>query len=186
MSFFDEHMVELLKEAAKETFISLLRKNEKFYYFSLLIDEGMFPYISAWSYEALDNIVSEIVLNNTIEFENEKLEYKWSPCDSPYCAYEHNLHFKKVDKLIEIRNANMNFDKEFEYEFAIRLNSMEEAMKQLDYEGFFGSNDDRKNIIISVEVIPPDFTNTSRIKRLNPHSNSLIQEWLELCAEPEE
>ncbi len=179
MKAFDEQMTALFEKSLESSFKSLFKKNEKFYYFSFLIDEGIRPYISAWSYEALERVTSELGLSS-----NLKLEYKYSPCDSPYCAYEHDSHFSESDEMLESNDIFSLSDEEFDKEFDLRLNSMEEAMKRLDCKGFFGFGDDRKKIIITVEVVPPDWTNTTRIKRLNPESN--IEEWLELCSESEE
>ena len=76
MNTFDECLVKLLEKAIEMTFCSLLKKHENFYYFSLLIDEGMIPYASVWSYEALDKVISEINLENW-KIENERLEYRF-------------------------------------------------------------------------------------------------------------
>ncbi len=50
MKAFDEQMTALFEKSLESSFKSLFKKNEKFYYFSFLIDEGIRPYISAWSY----------------------------------------------------------------------------------------------------------------------------------------
>ena len=61
---------------------------------------------------------------------------------------------------------------------------MEEALKRLDKKGIFGTGDNRKKIVITAEVVPPDYANTARVQRLNP--DGIVQEWFEFCSEPEE
>ncbi|MDE7363546.1 MAG: DUF4303 domain-containing protein [Ruminococcus sp.] len=179
MNNYNEQLVCLLENATESTFKALLEKNEKFYYFSLLIDEGASPYVSAWSYEALENLFSELKSDD----ETEKLMYKWAICDSTYVGYEHDLYFNAVDEFLQKNDIWELSDDDFYSEFDVRLNSMEEALRRLDKKGLFGTGDDRKKIVITAEVVPPDYTNTARVQRLNP--DDIIQEWLEFCSEPE-
>jgi hypothetical protein len=58
---------------------------------------------------------------------------------------------------------------------------MEAAMAQLDREGLFGTGRARLDVVINVEVMPPDWTNTVRAKRLNPPG--ALHEWLDEVAE---
>lgn len=180
MNNYNEQLVCLLENAAESTFKALLERNENFYYFALLIDEAVSPYVSAWSYEALENIISELGLSD----ETEKSEYKWSICDSPYVAFGHDVYFREVDKFLQKNDIWSLSDDDFDAEFDVRLNSMEEAMKRLDKKGLFGIGDERKKIVISAEVVPPEHANTAIVQRLNP--DDIIHEWLEFCAEPEE
>lgn len=180
MNNYNEQLVCLLENAAESTFKALLEKKENFYYFAFLIDETVSPYISAWSYEALENLISELKLDD----ETEKLMYKWGICESMYLGYEHDMHFKAVDEFLQKNDIWLLSDDDFDSEFDVRLNSMEEALKRLDKNGLFGIGDERKKIVITAEVVPPDYTNTARVQRLNP--DSIIQEWLEFCSEPEE
>ena len=54
----DEKMVEIMKMAFQNAVTSLRTQyNEKFYYFAFVFDEGLHPYISAWSYEAYEKSV---------------------------------------------------------------------------------------------------------------------------------
>lgn len=57
---------------------------------------------------------------------------------------------------------------------------MEEALNRLDKLGFFGSDEKRKNVIINVEVAPPDCQEYHRAIRLNPES-PLLNEYLDIC-----
>lgn len=181
-----DELIELLEEATEAAFRALLAvKEEKFYYFGLLMDEGMRPFISAWSYEALHSAVEELIASGD-DTDREVLtkELKWSGCDSPYCAYEHDEYFESIDSLLENREQYLISDEKFEKEFELRLKYMEEVMRRLDAKGVFESSLDRSSVVITAEVLPPDYTNTERVKRLNPKSS--IEEWVELCAEPEE
>jgi hypothetical protein len=58
---------------------------------------------------------------------------------------------------------------------------MEAAMKRLNEEGLFGSGPERWSIVVNVEVMPPDETNTARGIRLNPAE--ALTEWFEEWAE---
>ena len=75
-------------------------------------------------------------------------------------------------------------DEKFMEEYEFRMDSMEKVMSDLDKEGIFGSGEKRKNIVVAAEVMPPDYTNTERVLRLN--SRETLKEWLEEAAEPEE
>jgi hypothetical protein len=56
------------------------------------------------------------------------------------------------------------------------MQAMENAMIRLDREGAFGTGEARNKMVVLVEVMPPDWTNTERAKRMNP-PEALI-EWL--------
>ena len=61
------------------------------------------------------------------------------------------------------------------------MSAMEEAMARLDQAGLFGTGSKRAHIVINVEVMPPDYTNTERAKRLNPPE--ALVDWLKEAAE---
>ena len=49
----NEELIEALVKAARAAFLSLKETTkEHFYFYALIFDEGLHPYISAWSYEA--------------------------------------------------------------------------------------------------------------------------------------
>ena len=51
----NEKLMEALITAARAAFLSLKETTkEHFYFYVFIFDEGMHPYISAWSYEALE------------------------------------------------------------------------------------------------------------------------------------
>ena len=60
--------------------------------------------------------------------------------------------------------------------------AMERAMARVDADGIFGHGAKRDQIVLNVEVMPPDATNVARARRLNPLS--AITDWLVEAAEP--
>ena len=46
-----------------------------------------------------------------------------------------------------------------------RINAMVEAMHQVDISGVFGTGDPRLNLLINVEVMPPDETNVIQCQK---------------------
>lgn len=173
-------LVESIKLACKEVISSLFNKNENFYYIVLITDgEAHSPFLSAWSHEALNNYLTE----NSIELDSEDaLDVKWFYNDSPYCFFD-SESFKDVNELFKLRpkmDENMS-NQEWESEFNLRISAMEDALKELNKEGLFGQNQERDKIMINVEVVPPDETNTKRAIRLN--TKKAIEEWLKEVAE---
>lgn len=69
-------------------------------------------------------------------------------------------------------------DEDFEREYELRISAMEEAMKGLDREGIFMRNQERKNVLVLVEVMPPDSTNTSRAYEMNDSNTPIFAKWL--------
>ena len=149
--------------------------NEKFYYFAFVFDEGLHPYISAWSYEAYEKSVIENQIN-----EEDKTWWKWDYADSPYAVYGYDEFFFEVNKLLDERTKKLSVDDLYDIEWDIRISSMEEVLRRLDKEGFFGVGEIRKDVIINVEVAPPDSNEYERAIRLNPQT-VLLYEYLETC-----
>lgn len=179
---YDEELVEIFVKAAGDAFSSLKESHrEEFYYYAFIFDEGLQPYISAWSYEALD----QSILDNKITDEEEKSWWKWDYSDSPYAVYGYEEFFHEASKLLDKRANRLSEDELYDIEWDVRIASMEEAMKRLDQSGLFGSKDARKNVVINVEIAPPDGSEYDRALRLNP-SSSLLSEYLENCEELEE
>lgn len=178
---YNEELVEAFVKAAGNAFFSLKENyKEQFYYYAFIFDEGMHPYISAWSYEALDKSISD----NKITDE-EKSWWKWDYSDSPYVVYGYDEFFNEVNELLDKRASELSDDELYDMEWDMRVNSMEEAMIRLDQSGLFGINDDRKRVVINVEIAPPDCSEYNRALRLNPES-SLLSEYLKCCEEPED
>lgn len=169
---------ELVK--AIRTILLDLMKNKEHYYYITLTSDGLAntPCISAWSIEALER-----------EKENgeEELEMiKWSYADSPYCMWKQE-NFREVETLLYARGSILDmddFESEKEYEF--RYSAMEQAMKILDSEGIFALNQNREDVMVLVEVMSPDYTNTERAYRLNNPDTKIFAEWLAEAAEEKE
>ena len=169
-----ENLVKAITDATRNAFTDLFKNNERFYYCVLMTTgEALPPFISAWSWEALERKVE----NRTDEFEY----LKWSYADSPYYDYGAE-YFKEVIELFAKRPNLHNLDDEHYYkEFDLRLNAMELAMRKLDEEGIFELNQNRKEVYINVELMPPCVSNTERALRLNKKEN--ITNWLIEAAE---
>lgn len=169
-------LVSEIAKAAKKAFVELFKNGEKYYYCVLVTTgEAFSPFISAWSWEALDRETSKLPNDEETEF------IKWSYADSPYMCFGEE-HFKKVKELFNNLPSIDNLKgKEWEEQFNFRLNAMELAMKQVDFEGIFSLNQLRKDVYINVEIMPPDKTNTERALRLNKAED--IIKWLEEMAE---
>ena len=56
----NEELIEALVKAARTAFLSLKETTkEHFYFYVFVFDQGLHPYISAWSYEALEKSIIE-------------------------------------------------------------------------------------------------------------------------------
>ena len=104
---------------------------------------------------------------------------KWDYASSPYYAFGYDEFFGEVNEAFNSRDKEIEDadDEAFDREMELRLNSMEQAMHNLDEKGLFGRDDKRLGVVVGAEYMPPDEENTERVKRLNP------QEALTLCLE---
>lgn len=171
MDFKEELKNEIVK-AARGAFQSLFANGEHFYYVTLATDGlANTPYISAWSYEAFERVS---------ENDDEADMIKWSEADSPYGCWEQERFDKVAAMLAERDDLSDSED-----EIGLRFSAMEEAMKELDSEGLFSKNQPRSEVMVLVEVIPPDYTNTERAYRLNDCNTKIFKEWLNEAAEDE-
>ncbi|WP_368655166.1 DUF4303 domain-containing protein [Ornithinibacillus sp. 4-3] len=189
-----EELATVIANAARKAFKNLFANGESFYYCTLFTTgEGHEPYISAWSWEALEREANNPTtwsrdslhkgkIDNVVLSKRKEL-MKWSYVDSPYyCSGEE--HFQYVKKLFEARPSSAQLDEEkWLIEWQLRLEAMELAMKILDKEGLFSLNQARELICILVEVMPPDEINTQIAKRLNEAYNLALQSWLSEAAE---
>ena len=175
---FDSDLVEKIEDAVEKAVTKLFEDHkENFYYCSLITcGEAARPVLSAWSWEALDRLS---------ENDEDKLDLKWSYADSPYCMFGEEF-LSELDDIFQERPRveDIDDDDEYDKEISIRINSMEKALSNLDKKGLFGVGEDRKKIVINVEFMPPDYSNTERAIRLNPE-DALVS-WLEEAAEEEE
>ena len=174
---FPEEIAQELYHAVKTILTDLFRNREHYYYITLTSDGGGHtPCISAWSYEAL---------RRSSDVEEEREKNKWSYADSPYCCWKQE-EFHKVEALLLSRKNIWDLDSEaFETEVNLRFEAMEAAMKRLVQEGIFQLNQERSEVVVLVEVMPPDYTNTERAYRMNHANSQIFVEWLEEAAEIE-
>ncbi len=164
----DKLLVDELVKAIKCAFTKLFaeKPNERFYYCALVTHncEGR-PFVSAWSEEALKSFL----LDNDIS-EEEANEYKWAYPESPYVEFGLK-YFEAVEKLFSDRPSIFDeslSDEEAETEFQDRLAIMENAIQELDKEGFWGIGEKRDNTIATVVVAEDDVLSVEIARRLNP------------------
>ncbi len=174
----DEKLVEIIQSATEKALLKLYEEhNESFYYCSLITTgEGLCPIISAWSKEALERVANE----SDDDVEEAKYYLKWSYSETPYFAYGEEF-FEDVKNVFIDRMNKLKTAEERQREVQLRINSMEKVMHNLDAKGMFGQGEQRLNIVINAEFMPPDYTNTERALRLNPQE--ALKEWLEEVAE---
>ncbi len=174
----NEELVEALVKAARAAFLSLKETTkEHFYFYSFIFDEGLHPYISAWSYEALEKSLIEQQISD-----EKKHWWKWDSADSPYADYGYDEFFGEVSELLDKRADKLSDEELYGTEWGVRIDSMEKAMKRLDDSGIFGTGKERECVVINVEQAPPDEDGSeyNRALRLNP-SSALLSEYLETC-----
>ena len=166
----EAELTEMVYGAAKRAFTELFKQHpdEHFYYCSLTTDGAASgPAFTAWSAEALRKAVAEDPEpNKALALQM----LKWSYGESPYFCFMDEL-FEPVREAFQSRPELDGPLWDAEYE--LRMRAMETAMCRLDQEGIFGSGDVREDMVIAVEVMPPDHTNTERVKRLNRNRRSL-------------
>lgn len=144
-------------------------QNEDFYYISLITSgEGFAPILTAWSYQELSRVANK----------GEEDDLKWSYADSPYTMYR-NPYFERINIMLDNRNTDELSDSEFNF----RINAMVKAMKQADEKGVFGSGENRLNLLLNVEVMPPDSGNVERAIQLNPENSKILPIWIEEAGE---
>lgn len=168
---FKEKLTSELIRAIRSILLNLMENKEHYYYITLVSDGlANTPCISAWSLEALERAEED--------GEEEIDMIKWSYADSPYCLWQQEK-FEQVEALL---NARFKF-RGSEREYYLRYSAMEEAMRVLDHEGIFALNQNREDVIVLVEVMSPDWTNTERAYRMNNPHTKIFAEWLEEAAE---
>jgi hypothetical protein len=174
-----DELVDSIADATRTAVSALFREHtgEHFYYCVLITTgEALAPTLTAWSTEALDAAV-----RRSGDDVHARAELKWSYADSPYFGYG---DFRPVRALFaRLEPMNAADEESWARGYAFRLATMVAAMKRLDAEGLFGSGRDREKIVVNVECMPPDATNTSRARELNPPA--ALTEWLKEAAEGE-
>ncbi len=174
-----QELAEAIEEAAEKAVKDLFHSHlERFYYCSLITSGHAHPpVLTAWPIEALDREAAKRTEPDARQW------LVWSYGESPYFEYG-GEYFGEVNRLFLDRpemRAGMP-DAEWQEEYELRLQAMEAAMKRLDAKGLFGCGEARLRIVVNVEAVPPDYTNTQRALRLNP--NEALRVWLRDIAEP--
>lgn len=170
----------LIADAARAAFSELfLYAREDFYYCTLVTTgDGLAPYPSAWSWQALDRQTA-----GDRNPETRKAFLKWSYSDSPYWLFGQE-HFDDVAKAFSdmVNLHDLKNPDEYRQELERRLSAAEAAMALLDAELLFGAGEKRAGNVILVEVMPPDYRNTERALRLN-RPGPALDAWLDEAAE---
>lgn len=174
----EQELISAIRQATRLALHDLFADRPgSFYYIALITTgEALPPLLSAWSREALAAAVAKTgAADETL--------LKWSYADSPYLCFGER-HFAEVNRLFALRPGIDTLDEDgWQKEYTLRLDAMEQAIRLLDDEGAFGTGDERSNLVVNVEVMPPDHTNTERAYRLNPEGSPALIEWLEEAGE---
>jgi len=177
-------LTQTITAAARAAYMELFASGERFYYCTLFTTgEGHAPYISAWSHEALAREAARLAEAGKGEPESLAEGIKWSYADSPYYAFA-EARMADVEARYALRPQLSELkEREAEAELQLRLQAMELAMRQLDAEGLFSRNQPRGEVVVLVEIMPPDPINTEIAKRLNDPAWPAMKIWLEEAAE---
>lgn len=162
-------LVDALTAAVRAAISDLYRDHpgHTFYFFTLTTPgEAFGPALSAWSHEAL-----------ACRPDAEAVRYSYA--DSPFSIIGEE-YLAPVRELFAARPQVYDIvdDVVAEAEYELRLRAMETALRVLDAEGLFGSGDARANVLVLVEVVPPDDEDVERARRLNPPGPAL-NDWLQ-------
>ena len=169
MTLDDDSLTGALATAARAAFEQLRAENpdERFYCYALYTT-GEYRWISplVCGENALRNVATSYDEN---DIENQMLELRWSPADSPYM--EMGLeHFDPVEALLAALPHIYDLSP---VEFRDRVDRVHAcctaALQRLDADGFFGAGAERDAVIVN--ILQGDQSNRSRLdnaKVLNP------------------
>ncbi|MGY3186296.1 DUF4303 domain-containing protein [Lysinibacillus sp. TE18511] len=167
-------LVDEIARATEKSFLNLFQNKEIYYYCALVTTgEAVAPAISAWSWEASENVAKKYSMEDADLI-------KWSYADSPYWNFGCE-NFETVRKLFNERLLDYTDEIKWFKEIDFRLEAMVLALEKLDKKEMFSLNQPRSKVYVNVEVMPPDETNTIRALRLNKREN--ILDWLNEAAE---
>jgi len=167
-------LVDEIARATEKSFLNLFQNKEIYYYCALVTTgEAVAPVISAWSWEALENVAKKYSKEDADSI-------KWSYADSPYWNFGCE-NFETVRKLFNERLLDYTDEIKWFKEIDFRIEAMVLALEKLDKKEIFSLNQPRSKVYVNVEVMPPDETNTIRALRLNKREN--ILDWLNEAAE---
>jgi hypothetical protein len=168
-------LVDAVADATRAAVTALFRERsqDRFYYCSLITTAaGLAPFLSAWSWEAL-----EAAVRARPDDPDARRWLKWSYADSPFCCYGER-HFEPVQRLYDaLGEPDDRAPDEASHAFDdFRMEASVLAMQRLDKEGLFGRGSKRAGIVIGVEWMPPGDADVERIRRLNPPE--ALVDWL--------
>lgn len=164
----DAGLTRIIAEATRAAVTDLRSRHpEHFHAFALLTTgEAFAPYLAACSVEA-----------------TASSEDRWSFADSPYAVWGYEEHFGEVVRAFRARGEIFDLpDEQSLAEYALRLASMEEALRLLDLEGFFGEGADRLRVLLLAGTLPHYPEDAGSVRRLNP-PGPLRDEWLREAVE---
>ncbi len=172
------HLVDILAEGVSRAVGSLFQEfhDHEFYYCSLITTgDAAPPGLAAWSRQALAEAMAK-------ELDVQLRQWlKWSYADSPFYPYGEVYLPPARDLLLSWPRPPAG-TADAVSECNAKLLAMEEAMSRVERSGVFGAGDRRSRIVVGVEVMPPDFSNVERMRRLNPVE--ALTDWLAEAAEP--
>ena len=178
----DSKLVKMIEEAIEKDLNKLFEEHkETFYCFTLNTSGEAFSVsFTAYSKEVLEKLVSkELKRNPEIDIEKEMHCLKWSYADSPYSLYCYDEYFSHISDYIFNKREKLKTERQIDNHIEKVLNSMEKAMYNIDSKSKFSNGQQRSNIIINVEFIPPDYTNVERALRLNSIDTILSTNYIE-------
>jgi len=117
-------LVDEIARATEKSFLNLFQNKEIYYYCALVTTgEAVAPVISAWSWEALENVAKK--------YSKEDVELiKWSYADSPYWNFGCE-NFETVRTLFNERLLDYTDENKWFKEIDFRLEAMVLAMEKI-------------------------------------------------------
>lgn len=161
----DPALTRVIAEATRSAVADLRERHpEDFHAFALLTTgEALPPYLAAASAEGTARAGA----------------HRWGLPDSPYAVWGYEEHFGEVVRAFGARGDLFALadERAVDAEYATRLASMEEALRLLDAEGFFGAGAERLGVLLLAGTLPPDEGDAGAVRRLNP-AGPLRDSWL--------
>lgn len=102
---------------------------------------------------------------------------RWDLADSDH-AIVGDAHLQALTGAWEARGHLLDLDDgQAEAELAVRLATLEAALRLLDQQALFGAGDERLGVLLLATLVPPDGTEAGYARRLNP-GGPLLRAWL--------